>query len=208
MWHTFARQLANPRGVSGWVVGKLMKRANRQPTRLAIDALDIQNGDVVLDLGCGAGQAMAIMLPLAGRGGVHGIDQSETMVHEAARSNADAIRSARATVRLGHFENLPFPDAMFDRILASNVMYFWHDSDVVIREIRRVLKPGGTLAIYLTDAATMRGWKIASAGTHRLFGATAVAAALEDGGFACENISVAQVAITGGIAGLIALARS
>ncbi len=204
MWHAFARQLAHPRGISGWAVGKLMKRANRQPTQLAVDALDIQSGDEVLDLGCGAGQAMALMVPLAGHGRVYGVDQSAAMVAEAIRSN----RKGHVSVRQGAFEQLPFPDASFDKILASNVMYFWHDSRLVLREVSRVLKPGGRLAIYLTDAATMQGWKIAGAGTHRLFGPEAVRIALEEGGFCGEAISVTPVAITGGITGLIALATN
>jgi ubiquinone/menaquinone biosynthesis C-methylase UbiE len=207
MWHAFARQLSNPRGASGWAVGKLMKLANRQPTRIAIDALDIQNGDDVLDLGCGAGQAMAIMLPLTGTGSVHGLDQSRTMVNEAERTNRAAIRKARATVRQGQFENLPYADATFDRILASNVMYFWHDTGVVLGEIRRVLKPGGRLAVYLTDSGTMQDWKIAGAGTHRLFSADDVTAALGEGGFLSADIQVTPVSITESITGLLAIAR-
>ncbi len=183
-----------------------MKRANRQPTRLAIDALDIQTEDDVLDLGCGPGQAMEIMLPLAGSGTVHGIDQSATMVVEASRTNRAAINTARATVCRGVFESLPYPDASFDKILASNVMYFWHDTCLVLSEIQRVLKPGGRLAIYLTDAATMRGWKIASAGTHRLFDADNVATALEESGFSSREINVRSVPIAGGIMGVIAVA--
>jgi ubiquinone/menaquinone biosynthesis C-methylase UbiE len=204
MWHAFAGQLANPRGISGWAVGKLMKRANRQPTRLAIDALDIQAGDQVLDLGCGAGQAMALMVPLAGHGLVYGIDQSKVMVAEAVRSNP----TGDVSVHHATFGQLPFEGAFFDKILASNVMYFWPDTNLVLREIRRVLKPGGRLVIYVTDAETMQGWKIAGAGTHRLFSAVQVAEALNDGGFARNEIMVKSVPIKGGIKGVIAVARA
>jgi ubiquinone/menaquinone biosynthesis C-methylase UbiE len=126
------------------------------------------------------------------------------MVTEAIRSN----RAGGVTVRQATFEQLPFAAASFDKILASNVMYFWQDTNVVLREIRRVLKPGGQIAIYVTDAATMRGWKIAEAGTHRLFSATQVAEALNEGGFARNEIVVKSVAIKGGITGLIAVARA
>ncbi len=204
MWHAFARQLANPRGMSGWAVGKLMKRANRQPTQLAIDVLDVQPGDKILDLGCGAGQAMALMVPITGLGNVFGIDQSATMVAEAKRSN----RSGGVTVQQATFESLPFETASFDKILASNVMYFWHDPARILREIRRVLRPGGRLAIYVTDAKTMQNWKIADAGTHRLFSAEQVEVALIEGGFARNEIAVTTVPIKGGITGVIAVARA
>jgi ubiquinone/menaquinone biosynthesis C-methylase UbiE len=207
MWHAFAHQLANPRGMSGWAVGKLMKRANRQPTRIVIDVLDIQDGDEVLDPGCGAGQAMALMIPMAGSGAVHGLDQSQTMVQEATRTNRKAIKGSHATVRQGRFEALPYPDGAFDRVLASNVMYFWQDTVLVLQEIRRVLKPGGRLAIYVTDAETMQSWKIIGAGTHRLFNAEEVEATLLKGGFSSDDIRVQPVAITSAITGLIAVAR-
>ncbi len=207
MWHALAHQLANPQGMSGWAIGKLMKRANRQPTSLAIDVLDIQDGDEVLDLGCGPGQAMALMLPLAGAGGVHGLDQSATMIRQAAKANRRAIKAAHATVRQGQFENLPYPDAAFDRILASNVMYFWYDTVRVLHEVLRVLKPGGRLSIYLTDAETMQDWKIASAGTHKLFGPEDVRDSLLKGGFLRGNIKVKPVLIGESIKGVIAVAH-
>ncbi len=207
MRHAFARQLANPSGVFGWAVGKLMKRANRLPTQLAIDALAVEGGDHVLDMGCGAGQAIAAIVPSVGSGAVHGIDQSDLMVSEATRLNRKAIADGKATVRMGAFERIPFPDGMFDKILATNVMYFWHDPTRVLGEIRRVLIPGGRLAIYLTDAATMRHWKIAEAGHHKLFDAAEVANALREGGFAPGTFSVKSVPITSRVNGLLAVAE-
>jgi SAM-dependent methyltransferase len=206
MWHAFARQLSHPQGFAGFAVGKLMKLANRQPTRLAIEALDIQPGNDVLDLGCGAGQASALMLPLALPGRVDGIDRSATMIDEANRTNTQAVRLGRSRFRCADFESLPFPDDCFDRVLASNVMYFWHDTAPVLSEIRRVLRPGGRLAIYLTSAQTMRHWKIARAGTHRLFDAYEVRRELIHAGFAAKQIQVNNVLLSGGVTGVIAVA--
>lgn len=205
MRQVLARQLAHPRGMAGWAVGKLMAFANRQPTGLAIEALGLCAGQNVLDLGCGGGQAIAAMLDRIGDGEVHGIDGSARMVSDCARANAAAIAVGRASVRQGRFEALPWADATFDRILASNVMYFWHDSRIVIGELRRVLKPGGRIVIYLTAAETMRKWNFAAAGTHRLFDADDVRAALVDGGFGAQDIALRQIALPGGVSGLLAI---
>jgi SAM-dependent methyltransferase len=206
MWHAFARQLSYPQGFAGFAVGKLMKLANREPTRLAIEALDIQPGNDVLDLGCGAGQASALMLPLAASGRVDGIDRSAIMIDEANRTNSQAVRVGRSRFQCADFESLPFPDGCFERILASNVMYFWHDTRQVLSEIRRVLRPGGKLAIYLTSAQTMHHWKIARAGTHRLFDADDVRWVLIEAGFAPDLVSVKIVYLSGGVMGVIAVA--
>jgi len=155
--------LSNPSGLAGQLVGHLMRVANRQPTRLAIEALGIQPGEDLLDLGCGPGQATAQMLPLAHPGRVCGIDQSTVMITQASHRNRAALQHGNAWFGVASFELLPFPDDRFDGVLASNVMYFWHDTAPVLSEIKRVLRPGGRVAIYLTSADTMRHWRLASA---------------------------------------------
>lgn len=206
MWQAFALQLSHPRGFAGFAVGKLMKFANRQPTRLAINALDIETGNDVLDLGCGAGQASALMLPLARPGRVDGIDQSTTMINEANRTNNHAVRYGRSCFRRADFKSLPFANGSFDRVLASNVMYFWKDTRSVLREIRRILKPGGKLSIYVTSSASMRHWRIAQAGTHKLFDLDEVRIALMEAGFRADLISVENVLLSGRVLGVIAVA--
>jgi ubiquinone/menaquinone biosynthesis C-methylase UbiE len=206
MWRALARQLSNPQGLAGWTVGKLMTIANRQPTRIAIDALRLMLGDDVLDLGCGPGQAMAAMLPLVSpKGSVCGLDQSQTMVRQALRANSAGVRSGQVSVKQGIFEKLSFPANSFDKILASNVMYFWHDVPVVVRELRRVLRSGGLISIYLTSAETMRNWKIADSQTHRLFDVHDVNKALIEGGFSVEEVQVSEIKLTGNVVGLLAV---
>jgi ubiquinone/menaquinone biosynthesis C-methylase UbiE len=185
----------------GLAVGRLMKLANREPTRLAIEALDIRPGNDVLDLGCGPGQAAAQMVSLASPGRVYGIDQSATMIATARRTYRDA------EFRQASFDALPFADGSFDRILASNVMYFWHDTAMVLAEIRRVLRQGGKLAIYLTSGETMRHWRIAHAGTHRLFQLKDVQDVLTIAGFSPDRISLNEVRLNGGVTGIIAVAE-
>lgn len=201
-----ARQLSNPTGFAGRLVGQMMKRANREPTRLAVQALAIQPGESVLDLGCGPGQAAALMLPFARPGTVTGIDQSETMIQQARRDNRRAVAANQLAFHMVSFEALPFEDRHFDAVLASNVMYFWHDATAVLTEIRRVLRDGGRLSIYLTSAQSMQNWGFAEAGTHRLFSPEDVTDALRASGFAQADISVETVRIGKGVIGILAVA--
>lgn len=203
-----ARQLANPSGLAGRLVGRMMKMANREPTRLAIEALEVQSGERVLDLGCGPGQAATLMLTLSRPGPVTGIDQSPTMILQANRDNWRAVAAGDMSFHVAQFDALPFDDGGFDAVLASNVMYFWHDTDAVLSEIRRILRPGGRLSIYLTSAESMKDWGFAEAGTHRLFSDFDVRNALRSAGFADVDIRIRCVPVSKGVTGIVATARS
>ncbi|GAA0318163.1 class I SAM-dependent methyltransferase [Sphingomonas oligophenolica] len=205
IWHAIGRQLEHPRGAWGRITGAAMRLANGRPNALAIEALDIEPDHVVLDLGCGPGATVAAMARRAPLGVVHGLDQSATMIAQAARANRRALRSGHVCLARARFERLPYRDGGIDRILASNVIYFWRDVGAVVAEMRRVLRPGGRIVIYATDAAAMKRWKFAGPDTHRLFDAASLAAALGSGGFDERDIAVRGVRISGAINGLIAV---
>ncbi len=206
MWEAMGRQLRNPEGLGGRLTGKFMRVVNRTPNRLAVDALDLAPEDVALDLGCGPGHALALMAARAAT--VHGMDQSETMLGQAAQANRLAVREGRVVLARGEFDRLPYPTGMFDKILASNVMYFWKNAPGVLAEIRRVMRLGGRLSIYVTDARTMRQWKFAGPDTHRLFDADALRILLRRGGFENDRITLSPVRLSGGIHGLLATAET
>lgn len=169
---TLARQLASPSGVGGRLVGQAMRVANRRPTRLAVTALDVRRDDSVLDLGCGTGDAIPALTAAAGAGRVYGLDHSQDMIASARR------RHPRAIFYAAPFTDIPMPDESVDRILASNVAYFWHDDRAVLGEIRRVLRPGGRLTVYATTGDSLRRIGIGSSGTHRLLSAADLQAML------------------------------
>lgn len=86
-----AQQLAaQARKPSGWfgrlVMSRFFNMANRRINDLAIERLEIEPADQVLDIGCGGGYALPIMAELASVGKVHGADFSESMV-QLARSD-------------------------------------------------------------------------------------------------------------------------
>ncbi|CAN5522755.1 hypothetical protein BH10PSE6_BH10PSE6_58870 [soil metagenome] len=199
--HWLGTQLAHPAGWGGWIVGQAMRAVNREPIRLALDALDVGPSDVALDLGCGPGAGVGLLTKEAAH--VHGVDASETMLATARRANRAAIAAGRVTLAQGNFEAIPLARGSIDRILAANVVYFWTDMRAVISEVRRVVRPGGRLVLYLTDASTMQHWPFADHRTHRHFDEISLQCALAEAGVMPSHISVSRHALSGGVAGLI-----
>jgi SAM-dependent methyltransferase len=207
VWKAIGRQLRHPSGFGGQVIGHAMAIANRRPNRMAIDALEIVRGDVVLELGFGPGRAVKQLASLIGDGQVLGIDQSATMLALASRHNRRAITSGRVELRHGTFDALPWPTASVDKVLAVNTTYFFGADAVEIQEARRVLRPGGLMALYATDASVMARWRFSGPDTHRTFDRESLAALLRTGGFDDGDVTVTRVDIGFGIAGLLALGR-
>jgi len=79
-----------------------------------------------------------------------GVDYSKEMVEQAAVLNAKGIEAGRVDLREGSVERLPFEDKTFDCALAVNSMQVWPDAVTGLREIRRVMKPGGRIALAFT----------------------------------------------------------
>lgn len=107
----------------------------------------LQPGQVVLDLGSGAGFDVFLAARAVGANGrVIGVDMTPAMVSKA-RANAVKGGYANVEFRLGEIEALPVADASVDVILSNCVINLSPDKVRVYREAHRVLKPGGTLAV-------------------------------------------------------------
>ncbi|ASG23959.1 class I SAM-dependent methyltransferase [Nitrospirillum viridazoti] len=208
-WHALGSQLRHPTGVLGHLLGLVMNRLNARPNRVAVEALAPRPGDTVLELGCGPGQALALAVKAVGpTGTVHGIDQSAVMLQQAAKLNRQSRQQGQLHLHLGRFDTLPLPAGAVDGMLAVNVAYFWQNAADVLRETRRVLRPGGRLVVYVTDAATMQRWPFAGTGTHRLFTPLDLRAMLLAGGFPGDKISIRSVRLGYGMTGLVAIAEN
>ncbi len=111
--------------------------------RLVLELLGRVEGRRFLDAGCGDG---ALACAVAARGAVAtGLDPDPAMV-EAARARAGRERVAVEFVR-GRIERLPFADASFDVVAAVTVLCFVQDAAGAMREMARVLRPGGRLVL-------------------------------------------------------------
>lgn len=203
MWAAFARQLHYPSGTLGALAGRLMSGLNRRSNHMAIEAMGVEPDDIVLELGCGGGSGVKSLARVVDKGFVLGIDHSPTALAHAARRNRRGLRNRRVHLVLGRADALPCRSESVDKIVAVHLLYF--GGIEVLREARRVLRPGGTFTALITDRETMRSWKLARAGIHRLFDQDDLAEFLREGGFT-RQLSVSRVKVGFGASGLLAVA--
>jgi demethylmenaquinone methyltransferase / 2-methoxy-6-polyprenyl-1,4-benzoquinol methylase len=114
--------------------------------RFLVSRIDAAAGDSVLDVATGTG-AVAIELAKQKGCNVVGVDQSPEMLAEARRRVADAGFSDRIQLVAGRAEKLPFPDRSFDAVTFTYLLRYVDDVAATLREIARVVKPGGTVAM-------------------------------------------------------------
>jgi SAM-dependent methyltransferase len=108
---------------------------------------DLRPGDVVVDLGCGAGLDLLLAGERVGpEGRVIGIDMTDAMI-DAARSNIEAAGRSNVEVRKGIIEHLPVEDGSVDWVISNCVINLSPEKERVFGEIARILKPGGRVSI-------------------------------------------------------------
>jgi demethylmenaquinone methyltransferase/2-methoxy-6-polyprenyl-1,4-benzoquinol methylase len=123
-----------------------------------VSRLAVGPGALVLDVATGTG---AVATEVARRTGaaVVGLDQSEPMLRESVRRVAGAGLASRIRLVLGHGERLPFPDKAFDALTFTYLLRYVEDPGGTLRELARVLKPGGVLANLEFHVPTARVWR-------------------------------------------------
>jgi ubiquinone/menaquinone biosynthesis C-methylase UbiE len=123
-----------------------------------LDVVAAQPGEQVLDVACGTGLVSFCLADAVGEhGAVIGTDLSEQMV-EAARRNAIALGIRKTRFERSDAEALPFPDAVFDAAVCALGLMYVPDPATALREMRRVLKPGGRMAAAVWGARHRCGW--------------------------------------------------
>jgi len=138
----------------------------RQWCRVVADAAHVGPDQHVLDVACGTGTlALAAVGRVGARGRVAGIDPSAEML-AVARRNGDGVEWHDGTA-----EALPFADATFDAVVSQFGFMFFADQAGALREMWRVLRPGGHLAVAVCDAVDHSpGYAVVTELLHRLFG--------------------------------------
>ncbi|MGH8945514.1 MAG: class I SAM-dependent methyltransferase [Acidimicrobiia bacterium] len=107
--------------------------------RAAVDLASLSADDRFLDVGCGLGAALEHAA--ASGAEVAGVDPSPSMVARASQ------RVPRADVRVGSAEDIPFPDSQFTVVINVSSFHHWANREAGLKEILRVLAPGGRLHI-------------------------------------------------------------
>ena len=126
-------------------MGRWSRRLAPQFVRFAA----LARGTKVLDVGCGTGSLSFCLASDSGIGSVQGIDLSPEYIAYANRRAGDRERLAFG---IGDACSLPFPDASFDHTLSMLVLQFIPHAELAVREMRRVTRPGGTVAAATWDS--------------------------------------------------------
>jgi ubiquinone/menaquinone biosynthesis C-methylase UbiE len=148
--HILMRMFGRPKGILGRLGGIIMARTNQPCATWVIDLLGIQPHDRVLEVGFGPGVGIELLARSVSEGYIAGVDPSAEMVEQAKARNVKSIESGRVDLRYGSVERLPFEDHTFAKALAINSMQIWPDAMAGLRELRRVIAPGGRVALGFT----------------------------------------------------------
>lgn len=140
-------QCKRPRGFLGRFVLWNMNARHSRVTDWGLSHVTLRSTDVVLDVGCGGGRTVAKLAAIAPQGKVYGVDYSAESVAMARKVNRRAIETGRVEIREGPVSQLPFSDGMFDVVTAVETHFWWPDLPNDMREVFRVVKPGGTVVV-------------------------------------------------------------
>jgi ubiquinone/menaquinone biosynthesis C-methylase UbiE len=121
-----------------------MNSRHSKLTDWGLSHVTVRPEDRILDVGCGGGRTVNKLSTLASKGKVFGIDYSEVSVSVARKLNARRIQEGRVEVLAGSVSQLPFPRDAFDLVTAVETHFWWPDLPAGMREILRILGPGGT----------------------------------------------------------------
>ena len=143
------KQVRKPDRFAGRFFVWIMNLSHSALTDWGLRHVQIANGFTILDVGCGGGRTIQKLAALAADGKVHGVDYASGSVAASHTKNAALIQAGRVEIQQGSVSQLPYPENKFDLVTAVETQYYWPDLPNDMRELLRVLKPGGTLVIVL-----------------------------------------------------------
>jgi len=141
----------NPNGIGGKITTKIMNIMNQKQYKAVLDNLNLENNDVLLDIGFGNGYLINKLLKKNNNIKIFGIDISKDMVNIVSKIFKKHIDNNCLTLLLENLNNkTTFKNEMFNKIYTVNTIYFWDDLQKCFSEIKRILKPNGIFinAIY------------------------------------------------------------
>jgi ubiquinone/menaquinone biosynthesis C-methylase UbiE len=162
-----ARQSAKPAGLFGRLIfGRLLNRANASVNQLVYDNLQHEANSRVLEIGFGGGDLLFRIARSLSGGRIDGVDVSVEMLANAQRKLSGIGLEETVGLQLGSVDTLPFAKASFDCACSVHTIYFWPDLNAGLRELARVVKPGGGLVLgfssdsaLIEDGCTARGFR-------------------------------------------------
>ena len=188
----FWRQFGKPSGLFGRYIGNGMARGNEYDARWTVSLLAIQPESRVLEIGFGPGVSTQFASEKASTGFVADIDRSETMVQSARKRNSSAIQAGRMELKQGDVASLSYPDESFDKAFSLHSIYFWGNPADCIKELRRVLKPEGLLAVTILPRDRWSAFRQRGSSLRKLYLSTELATMFEDAGLQEVRVEVSH----------------
>jgi SAM-dependent methyltransferase len=125
----------------------MMNMSHSGVTDWGLKHVEIEEHFTILDVGCGGGRTIQKLAALAATRTVYGVDYAAGSVAASSARNAQLIQAGRVEITRAAVSQLPFAADKFDLVTAVETQYYWPDLVNDMREVRRVLKPGGTLIV-------------------------------------------------------------
>lgn len=140
-------QCQKPTGWLGRLVLRNMNARHSGVTDWGLSHVRVEKDFTILDVGCGGGRTVSKLAGMASDGKVYGVDYSAASVAVATKTNQESIGNGRVEIREGDVSALRFDDDSFDLVTAVETHFWWPDLPAGFREVFRVLRPGGSVAV-------------------------------------------------------------
>jgi SAM-dependent methyltransferase len=149
----------------------------------AIETLELDPDDTVLEVGCGHGVAVSLICERLGPAGrITAIDRSQKMIAAASRRNRWHVESGRAVLKAVALEDADLGDQRFDKVFAFNVAPFWLEPNEALAVVRAHLAPRGAVYVFW-DARRQNASNLGKRLSERLL----------QGGFAIDRVLVKKL---------------
>lgn len=182
-----AAQLRKPHGQYADEVARKMNEANAHLNRDVIEALNLKSDDVVVEVGMGNGGFVSDVLAKGNAIKYSGCDYSHEMISAATMLNESFVQQGRAIFHETTADNLPFEHGSVDVLFTINTIYFWDNTESVLTEFRRVLRPGGKLVIGMRPRRSMERYPFTRFG-FTMYSREEVVALITNAGFNVSEI--------------------
>ena len=139
------RQVKKPTRFVGRLFAWLMNGSHATLTDWALTHLEVNKDAKVLDVGCGGGRTIEKLAGIVAA--VYGVDYAAGSVAASRAHNRRLIAEGKVFIEEASVSQLPFADGFFELVTAVETQYYWPDTTNDMREILRVLKPGGGLMV-------------------------------------------------------------